>query len=157
MHITFTCVVMNIIHSYVNAHLSICSDSFDSPKMEQHSTTTKRSIYSFIRKSEEEFVCPVTSKLMLQPHLTSCCSKYLSEEAVTIGKKKRGTCPLCNSKNWSVELDKNFQEKICSMEVICPHQSEGCTWRGKLSSLESHIMSCSKDSSPILPTDPVSL
>ena len=37
--------------------------------------------YPFVEQPSDDFFCPVTFSLLLQPHLTSCCGKHLSQEA----------------------------------------------------------------------------
>ncbi|CAI8055649.1 hypothetical protein GBAR_LOCUS30361 [Geodia barretti] len=80
---------------------------------------------------------------MLQPHLTSCCGKHLSEEAATrIKKKGRRPCSLCKTSPWSIMLDKHFQRKVNSLSVFCCHEDRGCWWIGELAAFHNHVVCC---------------
>ena len=50
--------------------------------------------FLFVEQPPADFFCPVTTDLLLQPHLTSCCGNYLSEEAI---KTKKSMSPLQRS------------------------------------------------------------
>ena len=94
--------------------------------------------YLFVEKPSEDFFCPVTFGLLLQPHLTSCCGKHLSEEAVTRIQREKKACPLCNNKSWSTVLNKYFMREVKSLNVFCGF----CDWKGELSFLDKdHICS----------------
>ena len=86
--------------------------------------------YLFVEAPSEEFYCPVTFGLLLEPHLTSCCGKHLSQEAATRIQGEGGACPLCNSPSWSTVLNKHFQRQVKSLCVFCRHEERGCGWQG---------------------------
>ena len=56
-------------------------------------------------------LCPVTTDLLLQPHLTACCGKHLSKEAALRIKEEQGACPLCKEEKLVTILDKNTSVK----------------------------------------------
>ncbi|CAI8045209.1 hypothetical protein GBAR_LOCUS25025, partial [Geodia barretti] len=98
--------------------------------------------YLFVEEPSVDFFCPVTYGLLLQPHLTSCCGKHLSEEAATRIKKEGRACPHCNTSPWSVMLDKHFQRKVNSLSVFCCHEDRGCWWIGELAAFHNHVLCC---------------
>ena len=99
--------------------------------------------YLFVEEPSVDFFCPVTYGLLLQPHLTSCCGKLLSEEAATrIKKKGRRPCSLCKTSPWSIMLDKHFQRKVNSLSVFCCHEDRGCWWIGELAAFHNHVVCC---------------
>ena len=90
------------------------------------------------------FFCRVMREPLLAPHLTECCGKYISDEAVTKTKAEKGACPFCRRSIWNTMLDKKFQRQVRELRVFCSHRkSVGCTWIGELSSLKHHLKSCS--------------
>ena len=108
------------------------------------STTNQSAImpvYQFVEQPSDDFFCPVTFDLLLQPHLTSCCGKHLSQEAVTRIQREGGACPLCTTHQWSTMLSKYFQRQVNALHVFCHHKNKGCGWQGELSDLEHHLHS----------------
>ena len=106
--------------------------------------------YPFIEQPSDDFFCPVTYGLLLQPHLTSCCGKHLSQEATTKIQREGGACPLCNAPQWSKMLSKHFQRQVNVLHVFCRHEDRGCGWHGELSALERHIQSCPMTDRPLM-------
>ena len=110
--------------------------------------------YHFVSESEPsgEYICPLTNKLMLDPHQTNCCGNHIS--AVKAEKLTRAdkACPLCEApshssgtkKVFSTHLDLYFQKKIHKLLVYCLHKDKGCEWEGPLSEHQSHALSCKK-------------
>ncbi|CAI8005534.1 hypothetical protein GBAR_LOCUS4297 [Geodia barretti] len=98
--------------------------------------------------------CPVTTGLLLQPHLTSCCGQHLSEEAVSRIQGEGGACPLCNKEDWSTMFSKHFQRQVNSLRVFCRHKDRGCGWQGELASLDRHVTSCSMKDAPQIEEQP---
>ena len=96
----------------------------------------------FVDSPSEEFFCPINSSLLLQPHLTLCCGKHLSEECATRIQGEGGPCPLCKTPDWSTVLNKHFCHQVKELHVFCNHKEKGCWWKGELYNLENHVQSC---------------
>ncbi|CAI8018852.1 TNF receptor-associated factor 4, partial [Geodia barretti] len=111
------------------------------PKTEE-SRLSPEEDYPFVEKPTEDFFCPVTLGLLLQPHLTSCCGKHLSEESATRIQGEGGPCPLCKSPDWSTLLDKHVRRQVKELHVFCRHKEKGCRWKGELSHFTQHVQSC---------------
>ena len=108
--------------------------------------------YSFVEQPSEDFFCPVTTGLLLQPHLTECCGKHLSQEAAT---RVQGVCPLCNTAGFNTMLNGHFLRQVNKLHVFCRYEERGCGWQGELSDLERHIRSCPMRNAPIMTELPV--
>ena len=106
--------------------------------------------FPFIEQPSEEFFCPVTYGLLLQPHLTACCGKHLSQEAATRIQGEGGACPLCNEPHLTTVLDKRFRRQVNEFRVFCHHEDRGCGWQGELSDLERHVQSCPMKTTPLM-------
>ena len=98
--------------------------------------------YLFVEQPSDDLFCPVTTGLLLQPHLTSCCGKHLSVEAAVRIQRERRPCPLCNEPDWSSVLNKHFQRQVNGLRVFCRYDDRGCGWQGELGDLERHVQSC---------------
>ena len=97
--------------------------------------------YDFVKNPSEDYVCPVTLGILLQPHQMACCGKHLSDEAVAIIKKERGACPMCKEPIFLSMLDKHFRREVHELCVFCHYKDLGCKWKGKLSDLNHHLES----------------
>ena len=97
---------------------------------------------SFVEEPSEDFFCPITYGLLLQPHLTLCCGKHISQEAAIRIEEKGGACPLCNAAHLNTVLNKHFLRQVKELRVFCRHEDRGCDWQGELSDLERHVHSC---------------
>ena len=93
--------------------------------------------YDFVEQPPEEFFCPVTFAVLLEPYLTQCCGNHLSQEAYQ--RLQGQPCPVCREENLAAVKDNFHKRKALSLKVRCPHKAEGCEWQGELRSLEQHV------------------
>ena len=98
--------------------------------------------YPFVEQPSDDFICPVTTGVLLQPHLTSCCGNHISEEAASRIQRGGGACPLCKKKDWSTMFSKHFQRQVNSLRVFCRHEDRGCGWQGELAAFHHHVNFC---------------
>ena len=103
--------------------------------------------YEFVTPSED-FYCPVTKGLLLDPHQTRCCGNILSAEAVTRIQKDREPCPLCKRAPFETYPDQNVRRTVREQKVYCPNKMRGCDWVGELSSVGSHEETWQRKDSP---------
>ena len=118
------------------------------------STSQESSLYSgtehavkfeirYVERPPDDFFCPVTFELLLEPHQTSCCGNHLSLDAAARLHEEDQRCPLCNSEEWSVVLDKYHRRKVHEVRVRCPYE-KGCEWESEVRGLYEHAHSCLK-------------
>ena len=93
--------------------------------------------YDFVEEPPEEFLCPVTLVVLLEPYQTQCCGNHLSQEAYQ--RLQGQPCPVCREENLTAMKDKYHGRKVLSLKMRCPHKAEGCEWQGELRSLEEHL------------------
>ena len=98
--------------------------------------------YDFVERPSEEFFCPVTLGLLLEPHLTSCCGNHLSEGAVSRLKRDNMPCPICKEPELVTMSDKFYRRKVREIKVYCPHKAGGCEWVGEIGDLNKHTDYC---------------
>ena len=98
--------------------------------------------YAFAEAPPDDYFCPVTMGLLLKPHETSCCGKYLSQEAAARIQEEGGACPMCKTAHWTSYLSKHFQREVRELHVLCQYKDRGCNWQGELASFHRHICSC---------------
>ena len=100
--------------------------------------------YDFVGRASEDFFCPVSLELLLEPQLTSCCGHHLSRDAATRLQREGKACPMCNEQKWNAVLDKYHRRKVHEVRVRCPHKGSGCDWVGEVNELKRHVDSCAK-------------
>ena len=106
--------------------------------------------YHFVEQPSKDFFCPVTYGLLLQPHLTACCGKHLSQEATDRIQGEGKACPLCKEPYLITMLDKRFRRQVIELQVICYHEDRGCRWQGELSDFARHVQSCPMKTAPLI-------
>ena len=100
--------------------------------------------YDFVEQPSQDFFCPVTLELLLEPQQTSCCGHHLSLEASSRLQREGKACPLCNETGWSTVLDKFHRRRVHELRVRCPHSGSGCDWVGEVNGVERHAGCCPK-------------
>ena len=100
--------------------------------------------YDFVERPSQDFFCPVTLELLLEPRQLSCCGNHLSREAATRLQREGKLCPMCNEQEWNVVLDKYHGRRVHRVRVRCPHKDSGCDWVGEVNELTQHADSCAK-------------
>ena len=100
--------------------------------------------FIFVEQPSQDFFCPVSLELLLEPQQTSCCGHHLSLEAATRLQSEGKACPLCNGEQWSTVLDKYHRRKVHEVRVRCWHMDNGCVWVGEVNDLKRHADACEK-------------
>ena len=100
--------------------------------------------FDFVERPSQDFFCPVSLELLLEPQLTSCCGHHLSLEAATRLQREGKPCPMCNAGEWNAVLDKYHRRKVHEVRVRCWHKENGCEWVGEVNELKRHADSCVK-------------
>ena len=100
--------------------------------------------FDFVEWPSQDFFCPVSLELLLEPQQTSCCGDHLSLEASTRLHREGKACPMCNAEQWSAVLDKYHRRRVHEVRVRCWHKDNGCDWVGEVSRLKRHAESCPK-------------
>ena len=100
--------------------------------------------FIFVERPSQDFFCPVSLELLLEPQLTSCCGHHLSLEAATRLRREGKACPMCNGEQWSAMLDKYHRRRVHEVRVRCWHMDNGCAWVGEVNDLKQHTDACEK-------------
>ena len=100
--------------------------------------------YDFVEQPSQDFFCPVTMELVMEPQQTSCCGNHVSPEASARLQIEGKTCPMCNEQQWTAALDKYHRRRVRAIRVRCPHKRSGCNWEGDVGGVERHAASCPK-------------
>ena len=130
--------------------VQICSEEYESkelspvqnPAEEDDSATQKE--FDFVERPSEDFFCPVTFELLLNPHQTTCCGNHLSEKAVHRLQRDGKPCPMCKELQLTTMPDKFHRRRVNAVQVRCLHTSSGCEWVGEVGVVNQHSMTCPK-------------
>ena len=133
------------------ASLACCCSARDvSPPIHQAPSTgenqprSPETDFDFVEQPSQDFFCPVSLELLLEPQLTSCCGHHLSLEATTRLQRERKPCPMCNGEGWNAVLDKYHRRRVHEVRVRCRYKDNGCDWVGEVNKLKGHVNSCVK-------------
>ena len=100
--------------------------------------------FDFIEPPPRDYFCPVSFDLLLQPQQTKCCGNHLSLAVTTRLQKEGKPCPMCNSEEWSADLDKYHSRRVHQVRVRCWYKNNGCGWEGDMNEFKKHANSCDK-------------
>ena len=97
--------------------------------------------FDYVERPSEDFFCPVSLELLLEPQLTSCCGHHLSLEAATRLQREGKACSLCNGTQWSAVF---HRREVHEVRVRCWHTDNGCAWVGEVNDLKRQADVCEK-------------
>ena len=100
----------------------------------------------FVETVPDRYECStVCTKVLKDPHLTSCCGQHFCETCLNywFEKHRQKSCPHCRAKGSGFNhfLDKKLKREISELKIWCSNKDKGCKWRNELQSLEKHIKS----------------
>ena len=100
----------------------------------------------FVETVPDRYVCStVCTKVLRDPHLTSCCGQHFCEICLNywFEKHRQKSCPHCRAKGSGFNhfLDKKLKREISELKIWCSNRDKGCKWRDELQNLEKHIKS----------------
>ena len=93
--------------------------------------------YALIDEISNEFICPVTKELLVDPYQSSCCGHFFSKEAFDKLLTQKAKCPMCRSISWRCTPDKAFKRRVLQLKVKCLLHN-GCNWTGSFSDFLQH-------------------
>ena len=118
--------------------------SLDRPRSAEGGQATNQEEFDFVDHPTEEFFCPVTFELLLNPHQTTCCGHHLSEKAVTRLQREDKPCPMCKESKLVTMPDKFFKRKASAVLIRCPYKESECEWVGEVGGAKQHTTACPK-------------
>ena len=113
-------------------------------KPTKHNASINQEEFDLVEPPAEDFFCPVTFELLLNPHQTTCCGHHLSEKAVNRLQREGKPCPMCKETELVTTSDKYFKRKASAILIRCPHKASGCEWVGEVGGSKQHINTCPK-------------
>lgn len=96
----------------------------------------------FVEAPPKEFECTICLNVLKEPHLNNCCGQHFCQQCIQRIIDDQKPCPLCNSTDFIVMLDKKTERKILGLQVKCRKHKKGCEWEGELRNLEQHCGAC---------------
>ena len=116
----------------------------DRPRSAEGGEATNQEEFDFVDQPTEEFFCPVTFELLLNPHQTTCCGHHLSEKAVTRLQREDKPCPMCKESKLVTMPDKFFKRKASAVLIRCSYKESECEWVGEVGGAKQHTTACPK-------------
>lgn len=100
--------------------------------------------YDFVDRPSEDFFCPVSLELLVEPQQTSCCGNHFSLQTAARLQADKKPCPVCKAKQWSSVLDKYHRRRVLEVRVRCRRRGDGCDWEGEVGRLREHDEECGR-------------
>ena len=93
---------------------------------------------SFVEKPPEviSIECPICLQIMLKDISQTSCGHHFCTSCI---ERVYGSCPTCRATSYQIFPDANRQRIISGLQVYCSNKKDGCTWKGELKNLSSHI------------------
>ena len=86
-----------------------------------------------------EIECPICLKILVNPHLVSCCGHHFCEDCIERVDLCNRPCPMCKEKEYKSFIDKKCLRIINELQVYCTNKEKGCQWKGELKNLSTHL------------------
>jgi uncharacterized coiled-coil protein SlyX len=116
----------------------------DRLQIDKGGEATNQEEFDFVVQPSEDFFCPVTFELLLNPHQTTCCGHHLSEKAVNRLQREGKPCPMCKESKLVTIPDKFFKRKASAILIRCPYKGSECEWVGEVGGAKQHTTACPK-------------
>jgi hypothetical protein len=116
----------------------------DRLQVDKGGEATNQEEFDFVEQPSEDFFCPVTFELLLNPHQTTCCGHHLSEKAVNRLQREGKPCPMCKESKLVTIPDKFFKRKASAILIRCPYKGSECEWVGEVGGAKQHTTACPK-------------
>ena len=88
---------------------------------------------------DPDLECPIcTEVIYVSPQQVLCCRKHFCESCIRRNSTK--PCPMCRHRPLKFkDASRDFINRLYSAKVWCPNKKHGCTWAGKLATVEYHL------------------
>ena len=96
--------------------------------------------YNFIKAPPKHLECPVCLLVLKEPHVSSCCGNHFCRACIQRIRDDTKPCPLCQDTDFNVMLHKGVMREVNALEVKCPNEEAGCTWKGELGMVDVHVV-----------------
>ena len=116
----------------------------DRARPDEGDEATNQEEFDFVEQPSEDFFCPVTFELLLNPHQTTCCGHHLSEKAAKRLQREGKPCPMCKESKLVTMPDKFFKRKASAVLIRCSYKERECEWVGEVGGAKQHIGACPK-------------
>ena len=97
---------------------------------------------NFVIDPSEDFLCPICTKVLVNPHVTDCCGQHFCEQCLTKWFQRGKICPHCRSTNFTHIRYLPLKRKINDLQVYCSNRKDGCTTITSVSRLDDHLREC---------------
>ena len=83
--------------------------------------------------------CPICSLVIRDPYQSKCCGTNFCHSCSERLQADHKPCPTCREENFELYSNKSLKRSLTQLHVLCPHNKNGCTWRGELGDLQHHL------------------
>ena len=95
--------------------------------------------FEMVESPSEELHCSICLSVLCNPNLTSCCGNHFCQGCIERIRSDGKPCPLCQSQDYTIMLDKSVMRRVKQLKVHCPNKDQGCMWVGELGETQEHM------------------
>ena len=78
-------------------------------------------------------------RILRDPYLAMCCGYSFCYTCSQQVWRNNSPCPWCRKKKFEVRENKGMSRSLNQLGVYCTYSIDGCTWRGELRELQTHL------------------
>jgi len=83
--------------------------------------------------------CPECHLILRDPYESACCGYNFCYTCSQQVLRNNSPCPWCRNRKFEVKENGILKSYFNQLPVFCTYKIDGCTWRGKLESLQAHL------------------
>ena len=89
----------------------------------------------FVTSQKAERFCSKCKQVPYSPQRSACCNLLYCD----VCSPKITKCPKCKESTLPFKKDQDLYSKITKLKIWCPNKTRGCTWKGEMYKLKTHL------------------
>lgn len=82
------------------------------------------------------YFCVICHQPRRDPRLSVCCGHVSCKSCFD---EVKNPCPMCRDENFVTFPNKQLDQEIKNLDILCTNIERGCMWQGKVNKIDSHL------------------
>jgi len=83
--------------------------------------------------------CPICHLILRDPYESTCCAYSFCYTCSRQVQRNNSPCPWCRKAKFEVKENISMKRSLMQLRIYCTYRIDGCTWRGELEKLQTHL------------------